>query len=1152
MGLVVLMLAALASPFVPSPGAAAEAPVAGFPLDAAAPMEGMAGLGADLRAPPEEGSDAIRRPPRAAPGEPSPAGGPRPGVDDPGPPYGFPNENTLGWTTKAPGQFDQWVWDTTGTITFDIDIGKLNAKKDIPAEKDYILELYFGIVGWFWYDGDGVFDPVPNQNSNGVGDDPCPKEPMKLFTVHVNDRKIRTVEGENTRPCTPGGGEVSRTFDIVRIGDDRANWVRVPKDAIVEGKNTVKLEIHDFPVGPPDTPSSPYHSESSDGWEVYVDAVALELAAPPLVLSHGWTPDWDPPWVDFGSHWLPHLKGRILNEMLAHLGQDPWRWAWDTQLGGGIWMNRYDRKQDFRISAAQLQTTVIGFHSLVGYEGSEGWMQGHSMGGLVSRWYLEIRGGHEKIARFAQTASPNTGSFAADGYTLLHWLDYYAYDGDLTARNVRIPPFIGPRNFLGWRNWWDPNIGAQGINGSGVLRDNRADFELKPESRNPILQELNGAFPAPGVEYFTVRGDYGLWRGVFRWAVPGDGVVTLASATLDGRIRNFRTVDASHEDVPNTTQAARWLMRYYTDLDLDTGKPKAQGAGAAAEAPPALAEAPFSPQDAAGRFAFIKPEDLVEGPFEAPVVLDGAPHAEVGLLVGLHEGPLELSLRDPDGKVYTEEDAALLPWLDFHEDRTFALRSASFGIASPKAGTWTLLVKPNDLPPLEGLPVYLTALLDSTVRLEAGASAARVLPEREVALTATLTDGGAPLLGATVRAHPAEGGDALAMRDDGASGDGAAGDGVYGAVLTAPAQERALGYRVEATGTGSGGAFARSANVEVVVAALADIAVAAAGLEGTPAGAWGGEPVTLAATVTSGGEREVRGTIGASFYDGDPGAGGRLLGRTTLKGPVPVGESRVLRLAAVAPAHPMALHVIVDTDDVETDARNNAAGAPMPFVPTPRTAATVSGPAGRGGWFTGPVQVALGPYDGSPPPYVATSLRLDGGAETPYAGPFAVAAEGDHLLEFWSTDAQGRVEPVRAERVRIDMAAPTAALRHPAPRQANALAVAAPNPAGFTAVAGIVDVTVAASDAVSGVARVALAVDGVAVGEAALGSDGAWHFAWDTTKTSLGNHVLQWRAEDAAGHAVAGAQPVYVLASRTVEVDKDPALTRARLTPGGA
>ncbi|MEW5748785.1 MAG: hypothetical protein AB1793_08410 [Candidatus Thermoplasmatota archaeon] len=65
----------------------------------------------------------------------------------------------------------------------------------------------------------------------------------------------------------------------------------------------------------------------------------------------------------------------------------------------------------------------------------------------------------------------------------------------------------------------------------------------------------------------------------------------------------------------------------------------------------------------------------------------------------------------------------------------------------------------------------------------------------------------------------------------------------------------------------------------------------------------------------------------------------------------------------------------------------------------------------------GPV-VNLTAADGTSGVY-ATWYRVDGGDWTLYDGPFEIAGEGNHSLEYWSVDAAGNQEPVEERQVEV-------------------------------------------------------------------------------------------------------------------------------------
>lgn len=62
-----------------------------------------------------------------------------------------------------------------------------------------------------------------------------------------------------------------------------------------------------------------------------------------------------------------------------------------------------------------------------------------------------------------------------------------------------------------------------------------------------------------------------------------------------------------------------------------------------------------------------------------------------------------------------------------------------------------------------------------------------------------------------------------------------------------------------------------------------------------------------------------------------------------------------------------------------------------------------------GGTFTGDVEVTLGAEDATSG-VEATTVRVDGGGEVAYEGPFVVAGDGEHTVEYRSTDTAGNAE----------------------------------------------------------------------------------------------------------------------------------------------
>ncbi len=88
----------------------------------------------------------------------------------------------------------------------------------------------------------------------------------------------------------------------------------------------------------------------------------------------------------------------------------------------------------------------------------------------------------------------------------------------------------------------------------------------------------------------------------------------------------------------------------------------------------------------------------------------------------------------------------------------------------------------------------------------------------------------------------------------------------------------------------------------------------------------------------------------------------------------------------------------------------------------PVTKSLLTGAAGQGGFYRGPVTVTLKATDpDTAPGLVKTYYRLDGAVQQPYTVPFVVSANGPHTVVFHSADTTGSVEaPAKSVTFSID------------------------------------------------------------------------------------------------------------------------------------
>jgi hypothetical protein len=171
------------------------------------------------------------------------------------------------------------------------------------------------------------------------------------------------------------------------------------------------------------------------------------------------------------------------------------------------------------------------------------------------------------------------------------------------------------------------------------------------------------------------------------------------------------------------------------------------------------------------------------------------------------------------------------------------------------------------------------------------------------------------------------------------------------------------------------------------------------------------------------------------------------------------------------------------------------------------TIACASGPC-PGGFVKGPATVTLTAIDRG---WGVSSTRYTTDGSTPdltspaYSGPFMLT--DTTTVKFRSYDMNGNAEPVRAQTIKVDGTAPTAAISSPL--------------TGDT-VSGDVTVRVDASDAGSGIWTVELYVDGDYV-DSSPSKSSPYGIVWHAGSFAPGSHRLKVVATDALGNAASTA-----------------------------
>ena len=120
-----------------------------------------------------------------------------------------------------------------------------------------------------------------------------------------------------------------------------------------------------------------------------------------------------------------------------------------------------------------------------------------------------------------------------------------------------------------------------------------------------------------------------------------------------------------------------------------------------------------------------------------------------------------------------------------------------------------------------------------------------------------------------------------------------------------------------------------------------------------------------------------------------------------------------------------AFNIVEGSADPQTpgDECNSGGGDNTP--PTTTATTDPADPDGENGWFLGDVEVTLDATDNVGGSGVeSTEYSVDGGEFQAYDAPFTVTGDGQHTVEYTSTDVEGNVEATKALDLKIDSTPP--------------------------------------------------------------------------------------------------------------------------------
>jgi len=195
----------------------------------------------------------------------------------------------------------------------------------------------------------------------------------------------------------------------------------------------------------------------------------------------------------------------------------------------------------------------------------------------------------------------------------------------------------------------------------------------------------------------------------------------------------------------------------------------------------------------------------VNEPVTLTITLDQAEDASFILYAPGSE--ISMTIKTVAGAILTEETPKTNPNVTFERilDDSLPL-SLGYGVLGPRAGAWEIGLYAHSAPPGGG-PFALVATLQTGLRLSAAVEPGRVTPGQPVTLRAQIESADVPqavAVQAELFAGPANTRETVILFDDGQHADGAAGDNVFAATWT-PEVTGEFTVQVMATGTDAAG-----------------------------------------------------------------------------------------------------------------------------------------------------------------------------------------------------------------------------------------------------------------------------------------------------------------------------------------------------------
>lgn len=397
----------------------------------------------------------------------------------------------------------------------------------------------------------------------------------------------------------------------------------------------------------------------------------------------------------------------------------------------------------------------------------------HSMGGLVSRWYLQQAEGRDRndVGKLIMLGTPNHGT------PLAKFPEFLVENYGLPVSSPAIEQMIPCSAFLNKLNFGDPKT-CQGVD---------------TISRDVHYHTVIGTNPQLDLSLQRVREEV-----VSLSLLPGpdDGVVAADSVRLSGVAST--EFELGHFDLHEQLAVLDEVVRILED---DPSEVLSQ---------PSLVEESLIQEAPEIRASISIGETRLH---EITVSFSNSS----GFILVWDQGTLTFRLVTPSG---LRIDPSTLP-----PNVTFlnANGIAAYNVEAPEEGIWKA-----EISSVQNANYLLTTVMGSALDFSMIFDKKHFAPSEQAAIRARLRNGPSPLTGSMLSAEIARPDglrESLQLFDDGLHTDFAADDGVYGSIFTSTSMSGAYLIFVNASGVSGGTPFVRSARSTIFVDALPDLSI---------------------------------------------------------------------------------------------------------------------------------------------------------------------------------------------------------------------------------------------------------------------------------------------------------------------------------------